>query len=183
MKSLIAWLAVYRENPDKRAAACNLIALLIVSNQPFYPLYVYAVAGNGASVTLVSFLSTPFFFAVPAMSRRNALAGRIFLCVVGTLNTALCMWAFGETTGVALFFLPCIMLGALLFRNTEISAMAACTLLPMGAFVLLHNRLGAPLHVFSATEYSALVTLHAFSVGALTAVIGYVFSSRLGTAT
>ena len=35
------WIAAYAANPDPRVASCNTIALLVASNQPFYPLYVY----------------------------------------------------------------------------------------------------------------------------------------------
>jgi hypothetical protein len=177
--NLLRWWNRYTAHDDPRTAAASLIALLIVSNQPFYPFYYYFAVGNGAWVTLITFLSTPFFFAVPALARRNALAGRIGLCVVGTLNTFNCMWAFGEQSGVALFLLPCIMLGVLLFRASERGAMAFCAGLPMAGFLLLHNRFGAPLHVFSEAQYSSLVTLHSYSVGGLTAFIGYLFSTRI----
>jgi hypothetical protein len=168
----------YVAHPDMRTALANMVALLIVSNQPFYPLYVYWIVGNPAWITVVTFLSTPFFFAVPAVARRNSLAGRILMCVAGTLNTVLCMWAFGTASGVELFYLPCILLGAILFRPTEKLAALFCVGLPMVAYLVLHGRLGAPLHVFSADEYTSLVSLHAFSVGCLIALIGYSFSTR-----
>lgn len=174
----LRWFQVYAAHPDPRTALANLVALLIVSNQPFYPLYVYWLVGASAWVTLVSFLSTPFFFAVPAVSRRNSLAGRILLCVTGALNTVLCVWAIGEPSGVGLFYLPCILLGVLLFRRTELAAMAVCSALPMLAFVLLNHKLGAPLQVFGAEQYSSLVTLHAISVGSLIAFVGYKFASE-----
>lgn len=181
--NLIRWFQRYAGNSDPRAAFGNLVALLIVSNQPFYPLYVYWLVGNPAWVTLVSLLSTPFFFAVPALARRNALAGRVLLCVTGTFNTVLCIWAVGEASGVGLFYLPCILLGVLLFRAREWIAMAACTGLPMAAFLLLNSRLGAPLHGFTAAQYSSLVTLHAISVGSLIAFMGYKFSTSLAADT
>ena len=48
----------------------------------------------------------------------------------------------------------------------------------MITYLVLHGRLGAPLHVFSTAEYSSLMSLHAISVGSLIALIGYSFSSR-----
>lgn len=170
------WLQNYAAHPDPRAALANLVALLIVSNQPFYPFYVYWLVGGPAWVTFVSFLSTPFFFAVPAVARRNSLAGRVLLCVTGTLNTVLCVWAIGAASGVALFYFACILIGVLLFRAPERIAMLVCTGLPMAAYLLLRQRLGAPLHVFTAAEYASLVTLHAISVGSLIAFVGYKFS-------
>jgi hypothetical protein len=176
---LYCWLSRYAANDDPRAALGNFVALLIVSNQPFYPLYVYWLVGNVAWVALVSFISTPFFFAVPALAKRNAVAGRVLLCVTGSFNTALCVWAFGSASGVGLFYLPCILLGVLLFPPDKRVAMAFCTGLPVAAYWFLHNRLGAPLHVFGAEQYSSLVTLHAVSVGSLIAVIGYKFSTLI----
>ena len=126
----------------------------------------------------MTFLSTPFFFAVPAVARRNALIGRLLLCATGTLNTALCAWAFGAASGVELFYLPCILLGAVLFRPAEKIGAAIGVGLPMITYLVLHGRLGAPLHVFSTAEYSSLMSLHAISVGSLIALIGYSFSSR-----
>ncbi len=168
----------YVAHPDPRTALANMVALLIVSNQPFYPLYVYWIVGNPAWITVVTFLSAPFFFAVPALSRRNALLGRILMCVAGTFNTVLCMWAFGTASGVELFYLPCILLGAILFCATEKAAAAFCVGLPMAAYLALHGRLGAPLHVFTPAEYTSLVSLHAISVGSLIALIGYSSSTR-----
>jgi hypothetical protein len=174
----VRWFQNYAAHSDPRAALANLVALLIVSNQPFYPFYVYWLVGVPAWVTLVSFLSTPFFFAVPAVARRNSLAGRVLLCVTGTLNTVLCVWAIGEASGVAMFYFACILIGVLLFRASERLAMAVCTALPMAGYLLLHERLGAPLHVFSAAEYASLTTLHAVSVGSLIAFVGYKFATE-----
>ncbi len=174
--NILRWFQRYAAHPDPRAALANLVALLIVSNQPFYPLYVYWLVGAPAWVTFVSFLSTPFFFAVPAVARRNSLAGRVLLCVTGTLNTVLCVWAIGEASGVAMFYFACILIGVLLFRAPERIAMLVCTALPMAAYLLLRQRLGAPLHVFTPAEYASLVTLHAVSVGSLIAFVGYKFS-------
>jgi hypothetical protein len=174
----LRWFQTYTAHPDQRTALANLVAMLIVSNQPFYPLYVYWLVGAPAWVTFVSFLSTPFFFAVPAIARRNALAGRVLACMAGTLNTAVCVWVIGEASGVAMFYFACILIGVLLFRGSEWIAMAFCTGLPMAAFWFLRNA-GTPLHVFSAPEYASLVTLHAVSVGSLIAFVGYKFSTAL----
>ena len=178
----LRWFHDYAAHPEPRTALANLVALLIVSNQPFYPLYVYWLVGAPAWVTLVSFLSTPFFFAVPAVARRNALAGRVLLCVTGTLNTVLCVWAVGEASGVGMFYFACILIGVLLFRASERAVMAICAGLPVAAFWFLRHRLGAPLHTFSADEYSSLVTLHAVSVGSLIAFVGYKASTSIAAA-
>ena len=63
------WVGAYAANPDTRVASCNAIALLVASNQPFYPLYVYFSVSAHIAPTLLTFLSTPFFLAIPAISR------------------------------------------------------------------------------------------------------------------
>ena len=70
-------------DPDPRVASCNPIALLVASNQPFYPLYVYFTVSPHIAPTLLTFLSTPFFVAVPALSRRSPVFGRALLPLTG----------------------------------------------------------------------------------------------------
>ena len=59
----------YAAHPDPLVASANFIALLVASNQPFYPLYVYWLATTNIEPVWYTFLSTPFFLAVPALSR------------------------------------------------------------------------------------------------------------------
>ena len=99
------------------------------------------------------------------------------LCVTGTFNTVVCVWAIGEPSGVGMFYFACILIGVLLFRGSEWIAMVLCTGLPIAAFWFLRHT-GVPLHVFSAQEYASLVTLHAVSVGSLIAFVGYKFSTE-----
>jgi hypothetical protein len=72
-------VVAYGANPDPRVASCNTIALLVASNQPFYPLYVYLAVSPHIAPTFLTFLSTPFFLAVPALSRRSPAFGRALL--------------------------------------------------------------------------------------------------------
>ena len=41
LREIWRWVGAYTAHPDPRVASCNSIALLVASNQPFYPLYVY----------------------------------------------------------------------------------------------------------------------------------------------
>ena len=41
MKRVAAAIGAYAAHPDPRAAIANTVALVIVSNQPFYPLYLH----------------------------------------------------------------------------------------------------------------------------------------------
>jgi len=116
-----AWRAVerYADHPDPLVVASNWIALVVASNQPFYPLFVEWTAGEGGSWAMLTWLSTPFFLAVPALSRASSPAGRALLPLAGLANTLLAQTLFGLGSGVALFLAPCLVLAGLVFRPAE----------------------------------------------------------------
>ena len=177
--ALIERVRRYTDNPDSLAKVAGTIALVVASNQPFYPLYLHAIVGKQAWPAWLTLLTTPLFLAVPAVARRNALAGRALLPIVGTANTVFCVKLIGLATAVELFLLPCILLAAILFRTSERLAMVPVLLVPFAAYFLLDGRLGAPLQAFEAGSYSSIVALHAVSVASLTALIGFLFASIL----
>jgi hypothetical protein len=74
---------------DHRARAAGSIALVVAINQPFYPLYLHAIAGAAATSAWLTLLSTPFFAAVPAIARHHSLLGRAMLPLAGVANTML----------------------------------------------------------------------------------------------
>ncbi len=106
------------------AKAAGTVAVIVASNQPFYPVYLHAIAGSAAWPAWLTLLSTPFFVAVPAVARRHSLAGRVLLPIAGVANTVLCVKLFGVASAVELFLFPRILLGAILFRPTERTIMA-----------------------------------------------------------
>src|SRR5471032_846188 len=109
------WVAAYAANPDPRIASCNMIALLVASNQPFYPLYVYLAVSQHIAPTLLTFLSTPFFLAIPAISRRSPVFGRALLPLTGLANVVVSTKAFGVASGVTIFIVPCALIAAAFF--------------------------------------------------------------------
>ncbi|HZK92471.1 MAG TPA: hypothetical protein VFC56_20210 [Stellaceae bacterium] len=169
----------YISHPDPLVAAGNLIAVVIVWNQPFYPVYLYFLVGKDIAISALTFLSTPFFFAVPAVARRHPLAGRVLLPLTGIVNTVFCTKLFGEAAGVELFLAPCIMIAAMLFRRSERLVMLTLVGLGLAAYLGLHGRYGAPVHFYSAEEYAAFLGLNAMSVGTLIAFVGLTFSNAL----
>ena len=72
IRRLSAAVAAYARADDPLAAATNFIALCVVGNQPFYPLYVWWVVGDDGWVSFLTFLSTPFFLIIPAIARRSS---------------------------------------------------------------------------------------------------------------
>lgn len=179
VKRLARAISAYSHSDDPLAAATNLIALCVVSNQPFYPLYVWWIVGNDDWASFLTFLSTPLFLAVPAVARRSSLAGRAMLPIVGVANTILSIKAFGYPSGVALFLAPCAMIAGMALRAQERMVMLAILGLAFVAFAL-SDKLGAPVHLFSPVEYGRFLSLNAWSVAGLTAFVALQFSSAYG---
>lgn len=162
-----AWLTTYLAHEDPYAGIANTAAFIVWSNQPTYPLYVAWLVGQNAWPSLLTWLSTPVFVAVPLLARCNSLAGRSLLVVAGLANSVLSLKAFGPASGIAWFFVPCLVIALFFFRLREwpvILLLVAVT----GLCALSVGRLGAPLHQFTATEYASLTRLNIYSVTALT---------------
>ena len=66
LKRLFAALGAHVAHPRPREAIANTVALVIVSNQPFYPLYLYWAVSPVISPAFLTFLSTPLFALVPS---------------------------------------------------------------------------------------------------------------------
>jgi hypothetical protein len=179
LNALLERVRQYADNRDPLAKVAATVALIVASNQPFYPLYLHAIVGKLAWPAWFTLLTTPLFLAVPAVARRHPLAGRAMLPIVGTINTVFCVKLIGLATAVELFLLPCILLAAILFRTSERKTMVPVLLVPFAAYFLLDSRLGTPLQIFDADSYASIIALHAVSVASLTAVIGLMAASIL----
>ncbi|CAD5260573.1 conserved membrane hypothetical protein [Bosea sp. 62] len=178
LKCLFAALSAHVAHPGPREAIANTVALVIVSNQPFYPLYLYWAVSPVISPSLLTFLSTPLFALVPSAMRRNSRLGRCLLLCAGIGNTLLCRFAFGSTSGVEVFLFPCLMLSALLFRRDERIYAAGFILLSFAAYLLPVDAIAAPLHLYQSQEYLALQRLNFLSAASLTALIGWLFAGQ-----
>lgn len=175
-------VSAYARHPDPLVATANFVALIVASNQPFYPLYVYWLASDQLAPTWYTFLSTPFFLAVPAVARRHSAAGRALLPLAGMGNTVLCAWLFGVQSAVEIFLIPCAVLALLVFRPGERLVAYALSGLAFAIYFLLHGAYGAPLVSYSAQEYAALARLNATSAAMLTAMTALLFANLLAKA-
>lgn len=180
--TLVTAIRGYIRHPDPRVAAANAVAVLVASNQPFYPLYLFWLVSSDITPAWFTFLSTPFFLAVPAVSRWNGTAGRALLPLAGIGNTVLSAWLFGTASAVEIFLIPCGVLALLLFRPRERLAGFLLTALAFGAYLLLHDAYGSPMATYDATEYAALARLNVMSASALTAFVAVLFSNLLADA-
>lgn len=182
LSDIAGWVRRYAGHPDPRVAAANTISLLVASNQPFYPLYLYWLVTDHITPALFTFLSTPFFLAVPALARRSIVAGRGLLPLAGIGNTVLCAWLFGVQSAVELFFIPCAVIAVLVFRPQERLVSLVLAGIALGAYLLLDGRYGAPLASYTADEYAAFSRLNGMSAGMLTVFVALLFSNVLAEA-
>lgn len=169
----------YIANPDPLTAASCLIAVVIGTNGPVYPLYLgFMIGFPAAAPAFITMLASPLFLAIPWLARRYPLAGRAALPLLGTLNTIWCIKLLGVASGVELFLLPCISLAALSFTARERLLSFALLALPIGFYIVQPYlvALAAPLLQFSPAQLQALATLNAASVGTLTAFLGLTYA-------
>ena len=178
---LIRRLGAYVAHPDPLVAAANRIALIVGLNMPFYPLFAILATGSGGMPsTLLGASATPFFLAVPAISRSHPLVARAMISIIGAVNTVFITWVLGEASGTQMFFLPVAMAAALLFRRHEAWLMLALLGLCLAAFLGLQGHYGMPPHLFDEMGYRGLMRMNAFGVAGLTGFMGLVFSGMVG---
>lgn len=172
-------IAAYAAHDDPMVAACNLIALVVASNQPFYPLYVYWTVSDHVWPAVFTFLSTPLFLAVPAVARRYSKIGRALLPIVGMANTILSAKVFGPASGVEIFLIPCALIAATFFRPSE----RLLAFILIGGAILIYfgfnGAYGTPVHIYTSSEYQAFVRLNAMSAGTLSVFVGLIASGLI----
>ena len=156
--------------------AGNVLAFVIGTNQPFYPIYLWFIVGSGAWRALPLLLSMPFLLAVPLLARRSSLAARLLLLVAGIGNIVVAIAMIGSRAGLAALFLPSAAIAAALFRSRERLAMLAMVGLA-GAGWLFTNGMGPD--VFTDLQYATLQRLNAMSAIGLCGFTGIVLSNAL----
>lgn len=145
-------LSRYVDNPDPLVRACNVIALLVVSNQPFYPFYVRYLAADDGGLSFLTLLSTPMFAAIPLIARYFPVAGIAALPVTGLLNGMLATWALGSRAGVELFVVPCIAIAILAASRKSAPLVLGATLAALGAYALVFGLYGDGLKSFHGSR-------------------------------
>ena len=177
LRRLYHAILAYADDPDPLVRASNGIALLIASNQPFFPLYLWFAVGEAAHFTWLTLLSTPFFLAAPAIARRNSRLGRAIAPVFGAVNTVICAYALGPASGVELFLVPCAMVAAIFYRTTEKPWMLGLIGLSLAVYLGLHDLY--PASTLTTAEHARLFFINLMSVTGLTLFIGLTHASVL----
>ncbi len=165
----------YAAAPDPLTATSNRLALILASNQPFYPFYVRWVTGEANPLLAMTLLSTPFFLASPWVARRLPDVGRLWFPAVGAINTFFCAFVFGQGSGVEFFLAPCLTIAALSCRRTHIRALAGYVAALLGGYLLLHGNYGTPLYPLDARQQDALGSLNFYSALTLSAIAVWMF--------
>jgi hypothetical protein len=181
MKNAFARQSAYAAHRDPAVAAANFIALVVAWNGPFYPLYVIAIAGMAGLPALWTMLGSPFFFAIPWIARRSSVAGRAALPLVGILHTVWCTKLLGVASGVEIFFLPCIVLAALLLRPRETGLRLAMIGFGIVPLLVPGSAYGAPILALSPDDAARLTSLNLISVAMLMGLIALRFAKAAAT--
>ncbi len=168
--------ADYIGHPDPLMEAGNLIAFMVGTNQPFYPIYLAMIVGTGAWRALPLLASMPVLLSVPLLARRSPLGARLLLLASGICNTFGAIALIGTQSGLAALFIPCAAIAAVLFRAGERVAMLAMVALAMAAWLVAD---GMGPDVFSAAQYASMQRLNAMSAIGLCGFIGIVLSGAL----
>lgn len=177
-------VATFAADADPLTAASNRLALIVASNQPFYPLYVKWATGEASPLLALTFVSTPFFIASPWIARRFPGAGRLWFPAVGAINTFFCTAIFGVASGVELFLVPCLIIATLSCRAGERRALVACLAMIVGLFILLHGRYAAAFFQTEPTRLAALNALNAYSAVILSVIsVWMLWRPRFGNST
>jgi hypothetical protein len=164
----------FAAHPDPLAEAGNWVALTIGSHLPFWPLYIFWVAGwEALPSSLLTAAMSPFFLAVPMLARRSSLVGRLATPLLGLANTVFVVWILGPDSGTEVFLVPCAALSALIFRRPERLLMLVLTALPLMVWCLLRRHPPTPLHHYDAAVMGDLVALNVWSIAILIVLFGW----------
>jgi hypothetical protein len=175
--SLWRRLSIYAAAEDPLTRASNRLSLVLASNQPFYPLYVWWLTGERGLLLALTFISTPFFLASPLVTRRFLGSGRLYFPSVGAINTFFCAYVFGAASGVELLLAPCLVIATFSCRSGERRALGAFLVALLGGFLLLHGRYAPPLFSMRPDQYEALLSLNGCSAAILCVIAAWMFSA------
>ncbi len=155
---------------DPLAATAGLLGLILASNQPTYPLYVWLAAGEGVARSCVVLGAVPLFLGVAWLARRHGFAARLLLPLVGIGNTVVAAWVLGAQAGLDYLLIPCAALGAALFRAGERWAMVTVVAAAAAAWLAIDGIAPGEL---SAAAYASLRRMNALSAIAVCGLIGW----------
>lgn len=170
---LWADLVAATHTDDPLQGAANRIALFVGTSQPFYPLGLVWVMGEGAWASAIAWVTTPVFLAVPFVGRVLPGLARFLVALAGTFVTTMVALRLGVASWVEAYHLPVLLVALLLFRRGEGLAQALSLALPVVGFALVHGLGPSPAVVEGADK---LQWLH--GVGALILSAYVIYEAR-----
>lgn len=173
MASVIAWAARYLDSPDPVARASNRLVMILLANQPTYPLLVGWATGSWTASLALLMVSTPFFCAVPWVTRRAPGMGVLAFPAIGALNTAFCTMVLGRGSGVEVFLVPCAVLTVLACPSGSKWATGAMIAFLYATFAVGRLLPLGPVITLSLEQLEALVSLNAWSAASFTAMAAW----------
>ena len=165
-----AWL----RNADKTLAKVNFFAILLASDQLLYAPSLALFLGKSGWLAWPVALIAPAFAVTPWIARRSSVTARIWLPLIGIVNTAVAQLALGVDSGVWVFLLPSVALAGMLLHQRERWALVLLTMLAMAVFLFLPKG-----HDVLPTDIALAAThLNTGSAIILTGFIGWIFARR-----
>lgn len=164
--ALLARFNAYRAHPDPHMQAANTFALVLASDGPLYPLYLWFLIGRGFWPSLLPLWVVPVYGLLPLFARRRPQAARVLLVVASIANITLYTLLFGAPAEFQLFLLPCITLSLFFHRRERLLAWALGGV-ALGLFVALrHDPFGGVCR-YSGADYHAIAGLSEVTVATL----------------
>lgn len=170
---LWADLVAATRTDDPFQGAANRIAFFVGTSQPFYPLGLVWVMGEGGWASSIAWVTTPIFLAVPFIGRVLPALSRVLVALAGTFVTTMVALRLGIDSFVEAYHLPVVLVGLLLFGCRERWAQAIALALPVLGLALVHGAGPVPAVVEGADK---LQWLH--GVGALILSAYVIYEAR-----
>ena len=162
------------ENGDETLAKVNVFALILATDQLLYAPSLELFVGQAGHFAWPVAFTAPAFAVTPWIARRHSLAARIWLPLVGIINTGVAQLALGADGGAWVFLLPCMTLAGFVLRRREWFALVVLAALCLADFLFLPPGRD----VLSAETAAAITRMNAGSAIILTGFIGYIFAAK-----
>lgn len=169
----VSALSVYVDSSDPLVRANNVLALLVASNQPFYPFYVRFMAGDDGGASFITLLSTPFFVAVPTLARLSRSAALAAVPVIGLVNGMFATKALGAAAGIELFAIPCMLVALLGSDRRSWAIVMSAAVAALAVYAAVYATTDGSWAGFGAVAHSSVYRLHLVSIVFLSLYIVY----------
>ena len=131
------FLKLWNANSDQTLAKLNVFALILATDQLLYAPSLELAIGDAGAYAWPVVLSAPAFALTPWIARRSSLAARIWVPLIGIVNTAIAQLSLGIGSGGWVFLLPSITLAGFLLQRREWFVLALQTAFAMAVFLFL----------------------------------------------